>query len=287
MESSPRAQRAKLQRVLAVKPVAPYIGGKRNLAGRLAEIIGRTPHATYVEPFVGMGGVFFRRTARPRGEVINDINGDVATLFRVLQRHYQYFINLLQFELTTRKRFEQLVRTDPTTLTDLERAARFLYLQRTSFGGKVAARTFGVVVGSGARFDVTKLGPMLEAVHERLSGTVIECLPWQELIDRYDRPDTLFYLDPPYYGCEKDYGRDVFSRDDFKAQAEHLAQIKGRFVLSLNDVPPVRQIFAGFKIESVETTYTVGGAGKAQRVAEVIITDRATRAGATRRREAA
>ncbi|WP_367273144.1 DNA adenine methylase [Ferrovibrio sp.] len=270
-----------------MKPVAPYIGGKRNLAGRLAEIIGRVPHATYVEPFVGMGGVFFRRTAKPAGEVINDISGDVATLFRVLQRHYQYFINLLQFELTTRKRFEQLVRTDPTTLTDLERAARFLYLQRTSFGGKVAARSFGVVIGSGARFDVTKLGPLLEAVHERLAGTVIECLPWPELIDRYDRPDTLFYLDPPYYGCEKDYGRDVFSRDDFKALAERLAQIKGRFVLSLNDVPAVRQIFAGFKIESVETTYTVGGAGKAKRVAEVIITDRATRAVATRRREAA
>lgn len=269
MESS-----LKPARIAAVKPVAPYVGGKRNLAQPLAKRIAAIPHATYCEPFVGMGGVFFRRTARPKGEVINDISGDVATLFRVLQRHYSFFIQMLQFELTTRKRFEQLIKTDPTTLTDLERAARFLYLQRTSFGGKVATRNFGVVVAAGARFDITKLGPMLEAVHERLAGVVIECLPWLDFINRYDRPATLFYLDPPYFGSENDYGANVFSRADFEAMAERLASIEGRFVLSLNDVPAVRRIFAAFKIETVQTTYTVGGAGKAKRVSEVIISNR-------------
>jgi len=132
MESSPN-----LEPVDPTLPAAPYIGGKRNLARRLVERIEQIPHATYAEPFVGMGGVFFRRRRRPKGEVINDRSRDVATLFRILQRHYPQFIDAIRFQITTRAEFERLVKTDPDTLTDLERAARFLYLQRTCFGGKV------------------------------------------------------------------------------------------------------------------------------------------------------
>jgi DNA adenine methylase len=126
---------------------------------RLCQIIDATPHVAYAEPFVGMGGVFLRRSRRPKCEVINDISEDVATFFRILQRHYVAFMDMLRFQLTTRAGFERLMRTDPSTLTDLERAARFLYLQRTAFGGKVVGRNFGVdVMDSPARFDVTKLG---------------------------------------------------------------------------------------------------------------------------------
>jgi DNA adenine methylase len=267
-----------LHPVASTRPVAAYIGGKRNLAKRLAAIIASMDHTTYAEPFVGMGGVFLRRTARPAAEVINDWSADVATFFRVLQRHYVAFLDMLRFELTTRTRFDQLSRTDPSTLTDLERSARFLYLQRTAFGGKVAGRTFGVSPARPANFDITKLVPLLEAVHERLSGVVIERLPWANFIRRYDRPGTLFYLDPPYYGCESDYGDDagqpLFSRSEFEEMAELLGSIEGRCILSLNDHPDVRAIFSGFEIEEVETTYSLGGMQHAKRAAELIITRR-------------
>lgn len=78
-----------IEAVKPVRPVAPYLGGKRILAKRLVERIAEVPHRVYAEPFVGMGGVFFRRTSRPKKEVINDINEDVVLLFRWLQRHYQ------------------------------------------------------------------------------------------------------------------------------------------------------------------------------------------------------
>ena len=119
----------------AARPAAPYIGGKRNLGGRLAKLIDATPHVAYVEPCVGMGGVFLRRRSRPLQEVINDLSTDVATLFRILQRHYPQFMDVLRWQVTGRAEFERLRRADPSTLTDLERAARFLYLQRLSFGG--------------------------------------------------------------------------------------------------------------------------------------------------------
>ncbi len=255
-----------------VSPAAPWLGGKRNLARRICGLIDATPHTTYAEPFVGMGGVFLRRAMRPKAEVINDRSRDIANLFRILQRHYIQFLDVLRFGLTTRAEFERLVRVEPDTLTDLERAARFLYLQRTAFGGKVSGRNFGVDKGRPARFNLIALEPLLEDLHTRLSGVTIECLDWSAFIPRYDGPETLFYLDPPYWGCEDDYGRQMFQRADFARLAEVLASTKGRFVLSINDVPEIRDLFAWARIEEVTTTYTIAQkAGRAGGAAELLI----------------
>ena len=76
---------------------AGYLGGKRFLASRLCKLIDREDHDGYAEPFVGMGGIFLRRSTRPKVEGINDINGEGINFFRVLQEHYPYFIDLLRF----------------------------------------------------------------------------------------------------------------------------------------------------------------------------------------------
>ncbi|MFD1792063.1 DNA adenine methylase [Ochrobactrum teleogrylli] len=257
----------------AVDPVSPpaaYIGGKRQLARLICERIAAVPHSIYAEPFVGMGGVFFRRSFAPRAEFINDRSGDVVNLFRILQRHYPQFMDTLRFQITSRREFERLKVSDPATLTDLERAARFLYLQRLSFGGKIVGRTFGIDRSGGSRFNLTTLAPLLQDVHERLASVVIENLDWSAFIDRYDRPETLFYLDPPYWGTEDYYGKELFGRDQYEVMADRLGRLAGRFILSINDVPEIRAIFAGFKIEEVALTYTAaGGTGKPAR--EVII----------------
>ena len=263
MESSPQP----------AMPVAPYIGGKRNLARRLVSLIETVPHHTYAEPFVGMGGVFLRRRYSAKAEVINDWSRDVSNLFRILQVHYVAFLDMLRFQISTRAEFERLmVVVDPDTLTDLQRAARFLYLQRTAFGGKVDGRNFGVDRRSAGSFDVTRLGPMLEQLHVRLARVTIERLPWRTFIERYDSVDTLFYLDPPYWGCEGDYGPGLFSRADFAELAEVLGSIAGRFILSLNDRPEVRALFSAFRLEPVTTSYGISQ-GIATPGRELIITD--------------
>ncbi|MEL8055063.1 MAG: DNA adenine methylase [Pseudomonadota bacterium] len=270
MESTPNSEHEALP---STKPVAPYQGGKRNLAKRLCAKIADTPHKLYAEPFVGMGGVFLKRQSRPRSEIINDISADVTTLFRILQRHYVPFIEMLRYQLTSRSEFERLKETNPDTLTDLERAARFLYLQRLAFGGKVSSRNFGVSPGLGARFNLTKLIPMLEDLHERLSGVTIERMTYSAFINRYDRSTTLFYIDPPYFGCEKVYGDGVFDRDDFVRLSSQLQQISGRFILSINDVDIIRELFRWATIESVELTYTISGGSNSKRARELIITN--------------
>ena len=258
-----------------IEPVAPaagYIGGKRNLAGRIVRILDDLACDIYAEPFVGMGGVFLRRRRRPRAEVINDISGDVATFFRVLQEHFPYLIDMLRYRVASRAEFERLKALPPERLTDLQRAVRFLYLQRLAFGGKVNGRNFGVDVGQGARFNVSKLEPMLADIHERLAGVVIEQLPFGAFIPRYDRTGTVFYLDPPYWGCEGDYGLGVFDRGDFERIAGILRGIRGRFVMSLNDTAGVREVFGGFQLQAVDTTYTVAK-GKASKAAELLISN--------------
>ena len=242
----------------AALPVAPYLGGKKNLAKRIVERIRSIPHRIYVEPFVGMAGVFLRRPFRAPAEVINDISADVATLFRVLQRHYVPLMDMLRWQLTSRAGFARLLAAAPDTLTDLERAARFLYLQRCAFGGKVAGRNFGVSASRPGRFDVTKLASLLESAHERLAGVTIERLPWLDLLDRYDRPETLFYCDPPYWGCEDDYGAGIWGRSDFELLAAHLRGLKGTWLLSLNDRAEVRRLFRGCHLETVRVSYGVG-----------------------------
>ncbi|MES2987689.1 MAG: DNA adenine methylase [Pseudomonadota bacterium] len=257
MESSSTV--SALEPVQPVRPPAGYIGGKRNLSRRIVARIDAIDHSLYAEPFVGMGGIFFRRSRRPGAEVINDISNDVTTLFRILQRHYQSFMAELTWRFASRAEFERLMTVDPSTCTDLERAARFLYLQRNAFGGKVVGRSFGVSYGQASKFRLSQLEPMLRDVHERLEGVYIERLPFADFIARYDRPGALFYLDPPYWGCETDYGPGVFSPADFVRLSGILEGIEGRFILSINDTPEIREIFGKFEQEAVELPYRVSG----------------------------
>lgn len=72
-----------------------------------------------------------------------------------------------------------------------------------------------------------------------------------------DASDTLFYLDPPYWDCEKDYGKNIFSKNDFYALKEILDSLKGKFILSLNDVPEVRDLFKGYNIQDKKIRWSV------------------------------
>ena len=119
-----------------------------------------------------------------------------------------------------------------------------------------------------------RAGPVIDAIqalHRRLEGVVVERLPWEAFVRRYDTPEALFYLDPPYFGCEDDYGCGLFDRSQFERMAQVLGAIRGRFILSLNDRPEVRETFAAFTIDGVGTHYGISGKGE-QPAREVIIT---------------
>jgi DNA adenine methylase len=98
---------------------------------------------------------------------------------------------------------------------------------------------------------------------------LVEHLDWSECISRYDRPHTLFYCDPPYWGTEG-YGVD-FGLEQYVRMAELARSMQGKVIISVNDIPEMRQAFAGLNILDVGITYTVGGGDKASAARELVI----------------
>lgn len=237
-------------------PLSGWLGGKYRLA---KQIIDRIPddHHCYCEPFAGAAWVLFKKPPS-RAEILNDWNLEITTLYRVLQHHLEEFLRYFKWALVSRDEFERLRKLPAEALTDIRRAARFYYLQKICFGGRVTSPTFGVSTTGPRRLNLMRIEEELSAVHLRLAQVTLERLPFQRAIKNYDRPTTFFYVDPPYWGYEDHYGPGMFSRDDFTVLADTLGGIKGRFLLSLNDVPETRELFADFMIEQVSTTYTAG-----------------------------
>ncbi len=240
-------------------PIVPWVGGKRRLAKRILPIF--PAHECYVEPFAGGAALFFLKEPSDV-EVLNDINGELINLYRVVKHHLEEFVRQFKWALISRQLYSWLKKTPEETLTDIQRAARFYYIQKMSFGGKVANQTFGTATTAAPRLNLLRIEEELSAAHLRLSRTYIEHLAWDECIRRYDRPHTLFYLDPPYWGTEG-YGVD-FGLEQYALMADLAKSIKGRMIVSVNDIPAMRQAFAGLEMERLEINYTVGGAGRSK-----------------------
>jgi DNA adenine methylase len=253
----PSAMSASDRRLLVtLRPLTGYIGGKWHLRKVICPIIDADNHTCYVEPFMGMANVFLGRARHRRVEVLNDANDDVVNLFRLVQRHPLALIEEIRFALASRTEYSKLFRTDPTGLTDIQRAARFLYLRRHTFSGKDAyAAGFSASKATAKVFDAREVRRRIEALHDRLDRTVIECLDFAEVIDRYDGSQTYFYFDPPYWMRTHLYKGGSFRQEDFARLASRLKTVRGRWLLSINDEPEVRALFAWATVEEVQTPY--------------------------------
>lgn len=247
-------------------PIIPWIGGKRRLADRLLPHF--PAHQCYVEPFAGGAALFFLRPAPAEVEVLNDINGELVNLYRVVKCHLEEFVRQFKWALSSRQVFKWLQDTPVETLTDIQRAARFYYLQQSAFGGRVHGQSYGTATTAPPGLNLLRIEETLSAAHLRMANAYIENLPWQECLLRYDRAHTFFFMDPPYWETEG-YGAE-FGFEQYEEMAELLARLDGKAIVTLNDHPDIRQAFARFHIESTDIRYTVGGGSGVER-REVII----------------
>ncbi|MCQ9426662.1 DNA adenine methylase [Pseudomonas sp. LJDD11] len=232
-------------------PIVPWMGGKRRLAKHLLPLFPK--HDCYVEVFAGGAALFFKRPEPAKVEVLNDLNGELVNLYRVVQNHLEEFIRQFKWALSSRQIFEWQKMTRPETLTDIQRAARFFYLQQHAFGGKVSGQTFGTATTTPA-INLLRIEENLSAAWQRLSGTYLENLPWLECAERYDRPHTFHYMDPPYW---KTAGYGVgFGFEQYEAMADFMRRCKGRVMVSINDHPDIRDVFIDFQMSRLETRYT-------------------------------
>lgn len=248
-------------------PILAWPGGKRRLAKKLLPLFDNRKHSCYVEEFAGGGSMFFMRQPT-EVEVLNDVNGEVINLYRVIKNHLDEFAKEFRFAVASRQLFEWTKETPPHVLTDIQRAARFLYVQKLAFGAKVSSQTFGISPSSPPRFNVLRLEEDLSQAHLRLSRVWIEHLNWETCLQKWDRDYTLHFMDPPYWETEG-YGV-PFELEQYEKLAEAMRTMKGSAILTINDHPEMKRIFKGYKMDSIDIDYTIGGGGKGKGRKELI-----------------
>jgi DNA adenine methylase len=228
-----------------------YVGAKSRLA---AQIIPLFPvHRTYVEPFAGMARVLFAKPPS-RTEILNDLNSEVVNYLRVCQLHHRELRRYLRFCVSSRRMFELYRRQDTTALTDIQRAVRFFYLQSTAYAGRVSGASYGLNRKPRTVLTGPRLARLLLRTAHRLERVQLECKPYEEILRRLDREDTLFYCDPPYIGTRA-YPSN-FTTADYERLADRLASLKARFLLSINDHPLARSVFGRFMCHEVMARYS-------------------------------
>lgn len=234
--------------VILLNSFMSWIGGKKALRD---EILIRFPleYARYIEVFGGGGWILFHKPPKNDFEVYNDFNPNLANLFRCVRDHPEELIARLEFTLNSREDFKH-IRNELKTridLPDIQRAAYFYQLIRQSYASGLDS--FGAQPHSmWANF------PLIRAANGRLQKVVVENKDFEALIRQYDRSDSFFYCDPPYYATE-DYYEDVgFTPADHQRLADALLKIQGKFLLSYNDCPEIRVLYDRPRIVTEETS---------------------------------
>lgn len=249
-----------------VTPIVKWQGGKRRLLKRLLPKI--TPHVCYVEAFAG-GLALLLAKERSQVEVINDVNGDLVALYRNLQYHLPELLREVDFMFASREQLKDFV-AQPG-LTEIQRAARFLLKNRTSFGANMNSFAVAKTQGGGASFSRVKVTDILGAAHERLDGVTVERLPYQRCLSLYDSPASFFFLDPPYLNA-KNSAYECFDEVKMREFRDCVDALKGSWLVTVDDSEFNRELFKGRTIEAVESASgCVNRAKSGKRFRELII----------------
>jgi DNA adenine methylase len=233
-----------------------WVGGKSRLRKFIIPMI--PPHTCYVEPFAGAAWVLF---GKPKSdvEVLNDIDQELTTFFRVVRENPEELIASFEWGLASRAEFERLASIDPGTLSDTQRAHRFYYLIMAGWGGEAAYPRFQTSIRDGGHGNrligaLKTLRQRLTPIHERLQTVIIENLDWRDCIERYDSPKTLMYLDPPYLRNGANYKFNMRGERDHQSLAEQLKETNCLWILSSYDTTDIRQMFDGYAITPIRSS---------------------------------
>lgn len=224
-----------------------WVGGKKALRD---EILARFPrnYKRYIEVFGGAGWVLFHKPPGNDFEVFNDFNGNLVNLYRCVREQPEALRDELRYMLNSRLDFEYMkgMLHSQAVLPDVRRAAYYYALIRYSYAAGTS--TFG-----SQPHAMWNNFPLIESAAGRLQKVVIENKDCVKLIRQYDRPESFFYCDPPYYNADQYYEAVSTDGFDHAGFADTLLGIKGKFLLSYNDCPEIRALYdrPGIVIEGI------------------------------------
>lgn len=249
-----------------IKPPIARMGGKSKLRKTIIEMIPE--HICYVELFFGAGWVYFGKVPS-KIEVINDIDQELINLFKMIKYHAPEIERQLEYEFSGRDIFEEYKNIGTRNLTDIHRAVRFLYLISQSFAGKGNNYGYGTTTRPSPQIFYKGV---LGDIKERLRNTYVENLSFEKVIEKYDRKHSFFFADPPYFETTG-YGNE-FGEKEHLVLRDKLINLKGKFLLTINDHEKVREWYKDFNIKEVEVNYSVSKEQKARgKYKELIITN--------------
>lgn len=233
-----------------MKSFIGWVGGKSHLKKYIIPLIPRDCNR-YIEVCGGAGWVLFGKDKiKGQMEVFNDIDGDLINLYRQIKNNCEALkkeVDWLQSrELFNQYRYEIEQQVE---LTDLQRAARYLYLIKCSFG--CTKTSFATAPKS-----IYNVIDELPVYKDRLKSVIIENRDFENLIKTYDRPSAVFFVDPPYVETERYYNKNYshFNTEDHKRLKACLKGIKGRFILTYNDCDFIRDLYKEYNIRCVSRT---------------------------------
>jgi DNA adenine methylase len=205
----------------------PYPGNKTRLAEWILQ--NTIDHETWVAPFGGAGGILFNKTPS-RNEVLNDLNGDIITFYRVLRdqrEELEEYLRLIPYSAEQYREWKEEWDKQWRPDDDVKHAAILYFLQRASFG---ADQTGFRAVASGRKNSSRQFFNSLDRLEDfskRLEGVILHNCDYTEIIDKYaDDKDTFIYLDPPYKNGSERYDTGRFSSWRF---AEEVGRLSGDY----------------------------------------------------------
>ena len=289
---SPRAQRVarafvpQAPHAPSAAPAAPiikWVGGKTKL---LPELLARMPphHERYYEPFAGGAALFFR--VAPRRAVLSDSNTDLIGLYTTVVNDVEAVIRKLErhrAEHDQRHYYEMRARWNEqgASMTAVERAAAFIYLNKTCFNGLWRvnrAGDFNVPIGRYTDPPIC-VPETLRAAQAALARARLRSGDYRQAVEDAARGDFI-YFDPPYdpvtpTASFTSYTAGAFGPDDQRALAETARELVARgcrVMLSNSDTPFVRSLYRGFRIDRVKCARAINSnAARRGEVDEVIV----------------
>jgi DNA adenine methylase len=223
-------------------PALRYHGGKWRLAPWIIEHFpAPTSIECYVEPFCGAASVFLQKTPSPI-EVLNDLDGNLVNFFQILREHTTKLVRAICLTPYSRREYEIAWRSfENLNLDPLEQARRYYIRVWQGWGGFKPAHPAGWRFqrsgsrGSAATADWNRWDHLV-CIARRLKDALIECDEALKVIERYDAPATLFYLDPPYLPSLRRWGRDAYQAETdttyHRALLERIRDLEGMAIIS-------------------------------------------------------
>lgn len=258
-------------------PIVKWAGGKTKL---LPELLAKMPkkYGTYYEPFAGGAALFFN--VRPERAVLGDMNADLVAMYTAVKANVEEVIRRLTFYANAHdKDFYYLVR-DKWNKGDLvansfERAAAFIYLNRTCFNGLWRVNkqgAFNVPMGDYKNPKIVDADNLRAAAHA-LRNVALRTGSYIDTLEDV-RAGDFVYLDPPYDETFNSYTSDgVFDQQTLAMAVELLAERGAHIMLSNSDTTLVRELYSTYHLELVQCGRAINsdGAGRGS-VSEVIVT---------------